>query len=139
MAKGKKHAMATRRTLWLLFMVSGVIIAYYRQWELTGLFMGATMGHLITPDIDHHWVTYEEHRMYRINRLFGTLWYIYWSPYQWVFKHRGLSHVIGFGTLTRFIYLLWYPLTLYPEYYVLYVCIYLTWFIQDYIHLILDI
>lgn len=139
MASGKKHAQATRRTLWFLSFLSIALITYYQQVELVGLFIGAILGHLITPDIDHHWTTYEEHRMYKINRALGFLWQWYWAPYQWVFKHRGLSHVLFLGTLTRFTYVLWYPLSAYPEYYLVYIYVYVTWFIQDYIHLILDI
>lgn len=139
MANGKKHAKATRQTMWILFIVSSGIILYYQQMYLIGLYVGAILGHLITPDIDHHWVTYEEQRIFRINRLLGWLWYCYWFPYQWAFRHRGLSHVLLIGTLSRFSYLLWYPVIAYPEHYPFYVFVFITWFIQDYTHLILDI
>lgn len=139
MANGKKHARATRRTLWTLGIISTGLIIYYQQWEMSGLYIGAILGHILTPDIDHHFVTYEEHRMYRINQLFGTIWYYYWAPYQWAFSHRGISHIMLLGTLTRFIYLLWYPLMAYPQFVVVYVYMFIAWSIQDYMHLILDI
>jgi uncharacterized metal-binding protein len=33
--------------------------------------------------------------------VFGMIW----TPYDWIFRHRGLSHSVVFGTLTRLIYL----------------------------------
>ena len=32
-------------------------------------------------------------------------WVTAWSPYARLFKHRGISHKVGLGTLTRLMYL----------------------------------
>lgn len=70
-----------------------------------GLAAGGAVGILITPDIDHDQITFEELRWYRLGRLFGLAWQIWWAGYPIIFRHRGWSHTPIIGTTTRIIYI----------------------------------
>ena len=142
MASGKRHARSTKRNLfWLL--PSSTLLALLEPSAL-GLGLGSILGHLITPDIDHHKFTYEENRIYRFSKILGTIWWLYWKPYEKIFAHRGISHVKVIGTLTRFLYLLWYPLFVDPAIWtdsvswVFWMWVFVAWVVQDSAHLRLD-
>lgn len=70
--------------------------------------LGLINGLLVTPDIDmDQGITHEEARWRRIPiigflafMIFATFWY----PYSLAVPHRGISHVLIIGTLTRFFY-----------------------------------
>jgi uncharacterized metal-binding protein len=111
MANGKQHAQATRKTGWVMTAVS-VPMAVMLHPTLFGCAVGAWLGHLVTPDMDHHWTTYDEWRIRRWNPLLGWLWSLYWTPYQWTHPHRGSSHTWPKGTFVRFVYCLWAPILL---------------------------
>lgn len=136
MAGGKRHAQATKRRLLWLLPVSG--IGYLIEPQCIGLAVGSVIGHLLTPDIDHHYTTYEELRIYRYNKLLGFLWWLYWLPYERIVPHRGISHVPIVGTATRFVYLLWLPLWYTEGYGLFWFSVFVTWCIQDAAHLRLD-
>lgn len=142
MASGKRHAKSTKRNLfWLL--PSSIFLAFVEP-SAIGLGLGSIIGHLITPDIDHHKFTYEENRIYRLNKLLGALWWLFWWPYEKIFAHRGISHWKVIGTLTRFLYLLWYPLFYNSAIWtdtaswLFWLWLFLGWTVQDFAHLRLD-
>ena len=109
MANGKEHAKATKKTGWAISAVSAPMAVMLHP-ALIGFAVGAWLGHLITPDLDHHWKTHDEQRMRRWHPLLGWFWSAFWAPYQWTHRHRGSSHSWPLGTLVRFIYFLWAPL-----------------------------
>lgn len=110
MASGVEHRAATKRNLKWLAVPSLVMIAY--EPLAVGFPLGLVIGHILTPDIDHHWTTIEELRMKHYSRILGGVWSLYWWPYQRFHSHRGKSHTPFLGTLGRFLYLLWWPLVL---------------------------
>lgn len=73
-------------------------------------------GAVVTCDLDQDvWVTATKiwFRIPLIGWLLGFAYAAYWFPYAYFFKHRGISHSIFFGTLTRVIYILvWTPIVL---------------------------
>lgn len=106
---------------------------------LLGAVTGGLLGHWITPDIDHHAFTLEEQMIFRLHPLLGHAWMIYWWPYERLFIHRGLSHVILLGTLTRFVYLLWWPLWKFQgQPWLFWLAVGVAWAAQDAVHLLLD-
>lgn len=109
MADGRTHA------AWSTTAASALTVASLAALAVSpatvGIAVGAWIGHIVTPDIDHHATTYEERRMYRINIALGVLWQLYWTPYQKMSRHRGRSHSWA-GTVERFCYLLWLPVCL---------------------------
>lgn len=136
MAGGKYHAKATKRNLLWLLPVSGLVMTV--EPTGVGIAVGAIIGHVLTPDIDHHYTTYEEYRVYRYSRLLGFCWWLYWLPYEKLIPHRGISHIPVVGTATRFLYLLWFPLWYTHIPYLFWVFVFVGWCIQDNKHLQLD-
>jgi uncharacterized metal-binding protein len=116
----------------------------------TGATVGAIIGTLITPDIDHHATTQEEARFYRWFGWFGGgLWELFWRGYAATYSHRGRSHAPITGTLGRWAYV---AIRLSP---IIILALYqlwplwLSWFpalltvfafnvLQDVVHLVLD-
>jgi uncharacterized metal-binding protein len=68
------------------------------SWQAGALFAGAYLfsSLLLSPDLDL--------RHNRSRRRWGLLGFI-WIPYTKIFKHRGVSHSVLWGTLTRLGYL----------------------------------
>lgn len=68
------------------------------NWELGAVFVGAYLfsSLLLSPDLDL--------RYNRSRRRWGPLGFL-WIPYTKIFKHRGVSHSLLLGTLTRLGYL----------------------------------
>ena|GEM_PF-2140992 len=108
MATGRQHSASTRRNA---ILISGAC-AYFsytgESWTLL-IAAGAWVGHILTPDIDHHRLTVEERRMLRRFKLLGWLWIAFWWPYDRFNAHRGRSHTWR-GTVERFLYLFWLPI-----------------------------
>lgn len=104
MASGRTHMAAT--------LVLAPITAM-ATWNLTGgdavttaiAGTGCLSGILISPDLDMAGRTISETLLLRWNVLLGRLWVALWFPYALLSKHRGLSHVPVFGTLSRVMYL----------------------------------
>lgn len=71
-----------------------------------GILSGTMAGVLVTPDVDLPTKTYEENRVYRVNRWIGIAWQTFWTPYALIFRHREISHWHLIGTATRMIYML---------------------------------
>lgn len=140
MANGRDHRAATKRNLKWLAFPSLVAVAFDPL--AIGLPLGLIMGHILTPDIDHHWTTIEELRMYSYSRFFGRLWSIFWWPYQKLHSHRGYSHKRFIGTAGRFLYLLWLPVLLTADLgwqiWTFWMFLYIGWCWQDFTHLRLD-
>lgn len=111
MADGKTHAKSTKKIAIGTTVIGAALAVAYHP-ILIALPIGAWAGHLATPDLDHHWKTYDEMRILRWNRFIGHLWILYWFPYQKFSAHRGLSHNYPIGTAIRLIYLLWLPVLL---------------------------
>lgn len=109
-----------------------------------GVGLGAWAGLLVTPDIDHHYVTHEEQRIARhMGCVVGWLWRMYWWPYESLNAHRGASHTWPRGTLERFVYLCW-PLLIaslwlqVAEVWLFWLCVVAGWSVQDIAHIALD-
>ncbi len=120
MADGKTHAQSN--------LIAGLLMTGASVWiplpieQIIGIAVGSFLGGIITPDLDIAYRTYEKNRVYRFNPTLGGLWHLYWFPYGWLMRHRGLSHWLFLGTLTRAVYLIlpffllylyffwWYPL-----------------------------
>jgi uncharacterized metal-binding protein len=68
------------------------------SWEEMAIFAGAYLfsSLMLSPDLDL--------RHNRSRRRWGPLGFL-WIPYTKIFKHRGVSHSLIFGTLTRLGYL----------------------------------
>jgi uncharacterized metal-binding protein len=147
MSNGKEHAYATKQNLRISvgFTVGWSLaraVGGSKPWEI-GFAVGQILGHLVTPDIDHPYRTYEEQRIYRRSKLLGHCWVTYWWLYQVLHQHRGTSHWVVYGTAERFLYLLWLPIGL--SWYFLgweaslfWGWVFLGWVMQDITHLRLD-
>jgi uncharacterized metal-binding protein len=142
MSDGITHAHYANRAATALTVV-GVAAATYHPLML-GIAVGGLLGKLVDPDLDHHWTTQSEQRVRRYNWMIGRLWSLYWTPYDWLHTHRGISHTWPLGTLGRFVYLLWLPVALSFQYieFVPCLCWWLLVFVgmsvQDAVHLWLD-
>lgn len=85
-----------------LVLLPAFVTAFYlfidASWTAIALFTGAYLfsSLLLSPDLD---LRHNETR-----RRWGLLGFI-WIPYTKIFKHRGLSHSLFLGTLTRLAYL----------------------------------
>lgn len=95
MPSGKTHLKFELATL-PLWTVGGAILGV--PWRELVIFTFSYVGTslLLSPDIDL--VDSAPARRWGILRLF-------WLPYAHIFKHRGLSHSVLFGPLTRVLYL----------------------------------
>jgi uncharacterized metal-binding protein len=101
MPSGKTHL---RIELFLLPLCVALLFAaqHYQliaiSWEETAIFAGAYLfsSLMLSPDLDL--------RHNRSRRRWGPLGFL-WLPYTKIFKHRGVSHSLIFGTLTRLGYL----------------------------------
>jgi uncharacterized metal-binding protein len=69
--------------------------------------IGAWVSEVAGPDLDHHKITVQERAILRRNKLLGVLFIFYWSFYQRVRPHRGVSHTWPAGPLERFVLALW--------------------------------
>lgn len=104
MASGKTHALWNSAVL----IATAVLVAPNVTLPLAaGAVTGATLGLLITPDIDHVKRTHEENRIYKHGGpVIGWLWVMFWRRYQRTHPHRGNSHKPLTGTLGRWRYML---------------------------------
>lgn len=96
MPSGKTHL-----GIELFLLPLGVALFYFfidTSWQAGSIFAGAYLfsSLLLSPDLDL--------RHNRSRRRWGLLGFI-WVPYTKIFKHRGVSHSLLFGTLTRLGYL----------------------------------
>ena len=125
-----------------------------------GLIWGAICGFFIDPDLDHRGTTRAEYRMYRVNRLIGALFHMYWTPYQTFIRHGSLLSHGGKGLLgwvsmaliatpIRIVYSLWWliPLALSVDFVyqwlmwipgLFWLGLYLGWAAQDFVHWLRD-
>lgn len=144
MADGKTHAVESRKTANRVSWIGG-LAALISPLSI-GFVIGVWLGHIVSPDLDHHFTTYDEWRIRRYNRLAGLLWSIYWWPYQKTHSHRGRSHRWPIGTIERMIYLLWLPIgaSLYQwpgqalPLFIFWLAVFTGWSIADDTHLRLD-
>ena len=154
MADGRTHTRATTGVL-AAGTLLGLAFVLERHTApalagVAGVWFGLVAGHLVTPDIDHPMTTIEEWRFRRTFGFLGRLWSAFWLPYRLFFHHRGWSHTVPVGTLSRVIYLagpaylLWLfsGLQLSPEQ-IAYLpafalCMLAGWMLQDLVHLALD-
>lgn len=95
MPSGDRHL---KLEMLLLPLFAGGYYYVDPDWARWGAFVGAYLAAslLLTPDLDLH------HNDAR--KRWGVLGFI-WIPYSKIFKHRGLSHSLLFGVLTRVGYL----------------------------------
>jgi len=141
MASGVTHARATKRNIIILgvpTVLVGTALYLDQTWAWLGFSLGLVIGHLLTPDIDHHYYTHEEWRIRRWNKVLGLLWSAYWWPYEKLHSHRGISHTLFVGTIGRFLYLLWGPLLLSLDLWPFWLVVLAGWIVQDCTHLWLD-
>ncbi len=145
MADGKTHAKSTKKIATATTLIGAALAVAYHP-ILIAVPLGAWFGHLATPDLDHHWTTYDEMRILRWNRFIGRLWILYWQPYQKLSSHRGLSHSYPAGTVIRLLYLLWLPVLLsfqlpdpfWPAVSLFWILLYCGWSLPDLDHAIKD-
>jgi len=99
--------------------------------------IGLVLGTIITPDYDFDKIYIK--KIIKKIPVIGLFWNLYWYPYSLFFKHRGLSHNLLLGTLTRFIYL-FFPILffMYDNLQISHINIIIGWYLQDFIHYILD-
>lgn len=96
MPSGKTH------TAFELILGPGFLAGFYvlfePSWGEVSLFAGTYLlsSLFLSPDLDLH--------KNRARRRWGPLGFI-WAPYSKIFKHRGVSHNLLLGPLTRLIYL----------------------------------
>lgn len=154
MANGRTHAAASAGLLTITAAVcitsvvvapSPVVVAL-----AAGAVLGATGGLMVTPDIDQNDITHEERRLIKFFAPLGWLWTLFWLPYSLVMPHRGMSHTVPQGTLSRVLYigiplvLLAWAFDLRPSPVVVQYLPYsigtflACWFMQDMVHLIQD-
>ena len=94
MPNGKTHRNFNIVVLLFLMVIlvselSNTLVWFFIGGYLAGIF-------LINPDLDLRFSSGKKNW-----KILGFIW----IPYSWIFKHRGISHNILFGTLTRLIYL----------------------------------
>lgn len=96
MPSGKTH-LAVELVLWPA-LLAGFYYFFTPHWEELLLFGGAYLlsSLLLSPDLDL--------RHNSARRRWGPLGFI-WVPYFKIFKHRGMSHSLLLGSLTRLVYL----------------------------------
>lgn len=84
-----------------------LVDAWRQDPQLTGMVAaGCGVGLFITPDADQESVlSFPEQLLARVP-VMGDVWLACWLPYARLFKHRGVSHNLVFGTATRVIWLL---------------------------------
>ncbi len=79
-------------------------------------FIGCLAGIFITPDLDLQALSTAEVIWVKVPVVGYTMmhfWSWFWFPYASLFKHRGSSHSVLKGTLSRIVYLLiWIPVVL---------------------------
>lgn len=151
MPSGIIHANITRKAGKLLTIV-GIVGSITIGPLLLALPLGGWLGHCVSPDQDHHKITYMEGRLLRTNRFIGILWIWYWKPYERLIPHRGSSHTWPKGTIVRMAYLLW-PFILVSVYLgftfsiniqqvfqllTAWLLVFAGWSIQDWIHILQD-
>ena len=95
MPSGKTHLKFELATLPLWAAGGAILGVPWRELVIfTFSYVGASL--LLSPDIDL--ADSSPARRWGVLRLF-------WFPYAWLFRHRGLSHSVLFGPLTRVLYL----------------------------------
>lgn len=148
MASGTKHLTANvvgGLSIYALLNINSTTIyidstPIYIDSNMLGI--GFILGTIITPDYDFNKI-YVKKLIKKIPVL-GFFWNLYWYPYSLLFKHRGISHNLILGTITRVIYLCLPIILLYVLGYIYiqlsfyYIYIIIGWYIQDFIHYILD-
>lgn len=146
MPSGRIHAMVGIPVA-LTLTATGVGASLMLHPVLAGVTVGAWLGVIVTPDIDHHYITVEEQRIARWNKIAGLLWWLYWWPYERTHPHRGKSHSWPAGTVGRMVYLCW-PLLVASMaiaegdagvwLLLFWVLVFVGWSVQDCIHLAMD-
>ena len=102
MADGKTHFIGN-------VIVGGTMT--YAAWRLLepGVWpyvaVGAAVGTLVTPDMDLEGRTHTENLMRQIP-VVGLMFQFTWYPYAVLTKHRGISHSLLWGTLSRLAYMI---------------------------------
>lgn len=141
MANGETHFranIATGLTTWGLVNITDTMIdTIYIDTIQLGI--GLILGTIITPDYDFNKIYIK--KVIKKIPVIGFFWNLYWYPYSMFFKHRGISHNLLFGTITRVIYL-FFPIFLLNLFQVIniHISIYIIigWYLQDVTHYILD-
>lgn len=105
MPSGIEHAAMTRKALVPIAVASGLLFYGYSEAAGLGLMTGGLLGLMITPDIDSPATSYEEQRIIHWNKPIGKTYSAFWSVYESLHPHRGLSHWPIIGTAGRFLYL----------------------------------
>lgn len=98
---GKLHWRDGVLTLIILAGITAPVAPRYPV-PAAGFFCGLFLGLVAGPDMDLRRMTYSKRRMPR-------WWRIIWWPYGRLMRHRGWSHTVPQGTLSRLFYLLIIP------------------------------
>lgn len=100
---GRSHAQMAIGVEVGLVALGGLAILAGDVHQGSGLIVGGLCGFLVTPDADHHVLTYEEKRWKRVPIL-GPYMLEVFAGYGSKNRHRGRSHWVVWGTLSRVVY-----------------------------------
>lgn len=101
MASGKAH-FAGNVAAGLL--ATGITLRLAGPELASEVLVGATIGTIITPDLDLEGTTYTERLLRQVPGL-GLLWQVLWYGYAMLTRHRGISHLPLVGTASRYLWL----------------------------------
>lgn len=99
MANGRVHFIGNLLTGSIAICVTKL----YLPEQFNQVLLGSLCGLFITPDMDLEGRTHTENLLRKIP-VIGLLFQVSWYLYALLFAHRGLSHNIFIGTLSRIIY-----------------------------------
>lgn len=160
MAEGKVHQKWHSRfmipVLLISILLGWIVFAFTKNYlwgSIASLFVnfGFLFGKICENDLDLVSISGSEGMAMRKFGILGMIWVMFWFPYGFVMSntlgHRNLfSHFPGISTVIRMIYLLWFPVILYCQYFVVDIYLILPLLssfigltISDTIHYFLDI
>lgn len=101
MADGRTHFIANVVSGTAMTLAAHRLLDDPQAWTYVAL--GSMIGAIITPDLDQEGRTHTENLLRRIP-VVGFVFQVSWYPYAILFRHRGASHTLLFGTLSRVLY-----------------------------------
>lgn len=98
---GEKHEWLATPVVIAIIITAG-FLAFVSVPLTMGLCMGALCAFFIDPDLDQRSTTRAENRMYRMNKILGAVFHIYFIPYS-LLPHRSVWSHGGRNKLTGWI------------------------------------
>lgn len=139
MASGVQHSNASEKLFYLSVACAIPLSLNGNALPATSFCVGTLLGWLMTPDLDIAGRTHEETRIYRVSRLLGFIYQLYWKPYSRLVPHRKwYGHLPAIGTLLRALYAFWWlPLVVEMDW-TMTLWILVGWTAQDTLHIHMD-